>query len=215
MLVGLAIIKPWPTVIPGIGGAPSASASRQAGPDTPKATATPDIERALVSSFCLDPSGWRLFSSERWAGRRIRGWKVIEPASAADGPGDVRIPLVPEASRAVLTLGYCAPISGPDRPPGPTTTTIYRQVTDPAGSGGFGWETVVAPRIAPADTPSSLGGAWGPPGTTGRSADPSSGPANGWPSGTYVFGIQGAGGAGRTFERWFGVVVDVLPPPTR
>jgi hypothetical protein len=217
LLIGLAILKPWSAVAPGnLAGDRSSLGDRltvgaSPGTGSPAPTASPDAERALVSAFCLEPSGWRLFANERWAGRQIRGWKSIEPAVAADGPGDPRIPLVPQASRAVLTLGYCAPIDGPDRPPGPTVTTIYRQVTDPSvRPGAIGWETVVAPRLAPAGEVSPLGGVWGPP-VPGEAP----GLAVGWQSGIYVFGIVGHGAGDETFERWFGVVVDVLPAPAR
>jgi hypothetical protein len=222
LLIGLAILKPWAAVVPaGDGGDPSGFGRRAAGTPSGTAsaapTASPDRERALVSSFCLEPSGWRLFASERWAGRAIRGWKSIEPATTADGPGDPGIPLVPQASRAVLTLGYCAPVDGPDRPPGPTVTTIYRQVTDPnVRPGAVGWETIAAPRLAPVGPASELGAVWGPPRATGG-AGPSRAPDGlaGWGSGVYIFRIGNQIAGDATFERWFGVVVEVLPDPAR
>jgi hypothetical protein len=218
LLIAVAILKPWPADTPAGSSAPPSGAPRaaaDAGSPTPVAPA--DRDRGLVAPFCFEPTGWRLFANERFAGRLVRSWKSIMPVTVADGPDDTRIPFLLEASRSVLTLGYCAPIDGPEGPPGPTTTTIYREVGDRlAGTGGVQWETVSAPRIAPQERSSRFGGVWGPP----RSA-PAGGPAGvspnpldrGWPSGTYVFAIEGAGGGGDAFQRWFGVVVENLPAP--
>jgi hypothetical protein len=215
LLVGLAILKPWSTVEPGArpaGERPGSGSRATAGPPAP--TARPDLDLALVASFCLEPTGWRLFATEHFAEYQVRSWKTMVPAPAAVGPGDERIPLIPEASRAVLTLGYCAPTRGSERPPEPTTTTIFHRVVDADAAGGVRWEPLTAPRVLPVDGVSRLGGVWGPPGNTNRFIDPPPG-ATGWPSGTYVFRIASRGRAGGpAFERWFGVVVEILPPPS-
>lgn len=215
LLVGVAILKPWSSVAPSaVPGERPGSASRSTAGPPATPTLRPDLDRALVSSFCLEPTGWRLFATETFAEYQVRSWKSMVPAAEADGPGDARIPLIPEASRKVLTLGYCSPIQGPERPPEPTTTTMFRRIDDPAAAGGVRWEPITAPRVLPVDGVSRLGGVWGPPGNTNRFIDPPAGAATGWPSGTYVFRIASHGRAGDPgFERWFGVVVEILPPP--
>lgn len=206
----VAIIKPWgvggvaePQVEP-IGPAPARAPSVAARP-------TPDVARELVSALCLEPAGWRLYATERWSDWLVRSWKSIQPVTNADGPGDPRIPQFPEASRAVLTLGYCAPVTGAERPPGPTTTTIYRR-TDPVATprGDEAWEVIDPARVQPIAGPTHLGGAWAPPDRPDRGAA-ASGPAPGWASGEYVFRIAADGADEAAFTRWFGVIVEVAP----
>jgi hypothetical protein len=209
-----AIVKPWggtgDLVLP-------IEVIRPAPARAPSVTArpTPDVARELVSALCLEPTGWRLYATERWSDRLVRSWKSIEPVAAADGPGDPRIPQFPEASRAVLTLGYCAPVTGTERPPGPTTTTIYRHTDAGAASRpDTAWEVIDPARVLPIAGPSQLGGAWAPPDGPDRSAT-ASGPAPGWSSGTYVFRIATEGAPEASFVRWFGVVVEVAPVAAR
>jgi hypothetical protein len=214
----VAILKPWGTVgepvlpIEVIRSAPSGASSVSSRP-TPRPT--PDVARELVAALCLEPNGWRLYATERWSDRLVRSWKSIEPLAAADGPADPGIPQFPEASRAVLTLGYCAPVTGAERPPGPTTTTIYRLTNEDGSQGGDPrWEIIDPARVQPADEPSQLGGAWAPP-DSGETAAASSRSASGWPGGTYVFRIATEDTGAVSYTRWFGVVVEVTRSATR
>lgn len=206
----VAIVKPWGAADDG--GIPIRTA-RPIRTEAPVRTPapTPDVARQRVAALCLEPNGWRLYATERWSDRGVRSWKSIEPVAAADGPDDPRIPMFLEASRTVLTLGYCAPVTGPDRPPSPTTTTIYRLAT-PAGTPADerSWDIIEPARVEPVAGPSTLGGAWAPPRTDVGGASPSVQP-RGWASGTYVFRIAGGSSGGDPYARWFGVVVEVTP----
>ena len=137
--VAITVIKPWgsdtgrpsaadrPAAVTG-SAASAATAEIPAGPSP-----TPDPGRALAAEMCLEPSGWRMFATERWSDRLIRSWVLVEPLVGASGPDDPRIPFIDESSMAVLNLGYCAPISGPDRPSSAGDRHDPRQVV-----GGFG-----------------------------------------------------------------------------
>lgn len=213
VVLAVAIVKPWGEggggpglLIQATGSPPAAAPSRVPGP-------TPDAARAIVSALCLEPTGWRLYATERWSDRNVRSWKSIEPVAAADGPGDPRVPFFPETSRTILTLGYCAPVTGPERPPGATTTTIYQRLADDVAtpSGTPAWETISPQRVQPAVGSSPLGGAWGPP-AIGKPGVTPAAPAAGWASGSYVFRIATGGQGAAVYVRWFGVVVEVAPP---
>lgn len=217
----LAIAKPWapapagprPDPVGGPAGSPDAQAQRT----SPPATAAPDPDLALVAPICLQPAGWRLYSTEHWSDRSVRSWQEMTPVASAVGPGDPSIPAFHVDSRAVLTLGYCTPVSGPDRPPGPTTTTIYRRRAGSlqAPGGDQSWDPVTTERVQPRLQPSPLGGAWGPPRGTVAGASASGEDDPGWPSGTYVFRIETTDDAGArpAFGRWFGVVIDSARTP--
>lgn len=209
----VAIVKPWGA--PDDAGVPIRTGRPIRTEDPVRTPApTPDVARLRVAALCLEPNGWRLYATERWSDRGVRSWKSIVPIASADGPDDPRIPLFLEASRTVLTLGYCAPVTGPERPPARTATTIYRLIE----AGGPGreseWEIIEPARAEPVAGSSPLGGAWAPPRIAGGGASPSVQP-RGWASGMYVFRIAGVGPADDAFTRWFGVVVEVTPPAIR
>ena len=205
--LGLAYVKPWgsgddppgpaasgPPGVPGGGfGAP-----RRVSP--PSSPTTEDRRRTaeeLVATFCLEPSGWRVFSTQEFGGRQVRSWTAAEPIALADGPDDPRIPLIPVISRAVLTLGYCTPVAGPERPPGPTVTTIFQR-----GVPGLTrtTEPVDIRRLLPRLASSPFGAVYEAPRAGGT--------ASGWQTGTWIFEITSEQG----FERWFGAAVEVIPP---
>ncbi|MBA2700578.1 MAG: hypothetical protein H0U58_02610 [Chloroflexi bacterium] len=218
IVLGLAVVKPWRSASEGQGagggGQPTSGLGAAApivDPAVPGASRGIDAARELVAAFCLEPSGWRLYATERWSDREVRSWTSIRPIESADGPGDPRIPRFSAASQAVLTLGYCAPIDGVDRPPGATSITIYRRrenapVTPAADRS---WEEIEPERVRPTAGSSPLGGAWAPPAIDPDPARPSV--AGSWASGTYVFRIQGVGRESAGFSRWFGVSVEVAP----
>jgi hypothetical protein len=205
----VAIVKPWGTADEA--GVPIGT-SRPARTEAPVRTPapTPDVARQRVAALCLEPNGWRLYATERWSDRGVRSWKSIEPVAFADGPGDPRIPMFLEASQTVLTLGYCAPVTGLERPPSQTTTTIYRLAAAGGPGGDSEWEIIEPARAEPVAGSSPLGGAWAPPRIAIAGASSSVEP-RGWPSGTYVFRIAGVGSAETASRRWFGVVVEVTP----
>jgi hypothetical protein len=204
-LVAIAIAKPWGAPAPA---PPNAAAQLPSASTAAPLRAVSDRETTdeeLVAPFCLSPSGWRVFATERWSNRGLRSWQAADAATVASGPGDPTIPVTTVSSQWIQTLGYCAPVDGPDRPPADSTVTLYRipsgSVTDTRAG-----ELVAAHRLQPVLRPSILGADFAPPASTGPTTF---GPGSGWPAGTYVFRIDGPAGAG--FVRWLGVRVDVLP----
>ncbi|HEY0443461.1 MAG TPA: hypothetical protein VGC90_04480 [Candidatus Limnocylindrales bacterium] len=207
-LIAAAIVKPW-----GVPGAPAPVVAARSASAVAEATAAPAptqrgvTDEDLVAPFCLSPSGWRVFATERWSNRGLRSWQAADAASAASGPSDPTIPVTTVSSQWIQTLGYCAPVDGPDRPPPDSTVTLYRI---PGGASGDvpSPQVVAAHRLQPVLRPSTLGADFAPP----VSAPPATiGPASGWHDGTYVFRIDGPAGSG--FVRWLGVRLDVLPSP--
>lgn len=210
--VGLAFVKPWgsgddsggggpgppvgPAWRPGAARtapasqAPSASAGRAAAPTAEE----------LVASFCLEPSGWRVVSTEEFSGRQIRSWTAANPIDSANGPYDPRIPITPIVSHSVLTVGYCTPIAGSNRPPGDTVTTIYWREAP-----GSATDPVNVHRLLPRLATSPLGAVYAAP----RTSYPTL--ATGWQTGTWIFKVTGD----QAFERWFGVAVEIIPPLVR
>jgi hypothetical protein len=163
-------------------------------------------DEELVAPFCLSPSAWRVFATERWSNRGLRSWQAAAAATVASGPTDPTIPITTVSSQWIQTLGYCAPVDGPDRPPADSTVTLYRIPAGPPKDGRAG-ELVATRRLQPVLRLSSLGADFAPPASSTEAT--TSGPASGWQAGTYVFRIEGP--AGSAFVRWLGVRVDVLP----
>jgi hypothetical protein len=214
LLIGLAlaVAKPWAGSDQGGPGSSSSSSGAngigRASSPKPAPTPSPDVDLERVAAFCLEPAGWRLFATEEFGRQRVRSWKTMEPAVAAVGPGDPAIPFIPEASQAVLTLGYCAPVEGPERPPGATVTTIYQRAETDAGEDV--WVEIEPQPVQSAGAGSRLGGAWRAPGQARPSLG--EGAEQGWASDAYVFRIATIGAEDEVpFVRWFGVVVEVVP----
>ncbi len=206
--VAIAVLKPWTGVGDGLP-LRSGVTALAAGPDaaTPAPTPTEDPSRARAAELCLAPSGWRMFSTERWSDRLVRSWVGIVPLVDASGPGDPRIPFVDESSMAVLNMGYCAPLSGSERPASGATATIF-QLKDPSPPAGRAtasdWEQIRPGRVLPVAGASPFGGAWAPPGGAGAVT---------WPSGWYVFAIGDRAALSTAVEHWFGVHIEIRPPP--
>jgi hypothetical protein len=193
VLIATAIVKPWNASVV----APIRVAASQA-PLTPGPSATPGppTEQDLVAPFCLQPSGWRVYAAERWSDRDVRSWRSAEVTSRATRPEDIRIPVTPLASQQILLLGYCAPVSGPEKPPTDVDVSVFR-LPDRAEGPPI---RLTLMRVQPVLRASSLGGVYAPP--------DSSGPAE-WKDGTYVFRI---GAPGRNaYVRWLAVRIHVTP----
>jgi hypothetical protein len=202
IFVVVAVIKPWPG-----GGA----ARPTAPPGTPPPTARPSADPlALIRTDCQDPPGWRIFTREPWAGGLLRSWRSLEPITAASGPLDSAIPLVP-ISPEVLALGYCAPWTQPETPPADVRVQVWAIVPGPP-VGGPDARALVLRSASPSLHP-PLGALYAPPVAAEAPAD---GPTPAlWPAGAYVFELTAAG-----YERWWAVrvVEDAHPPassPTR
>jgi hypothetical protein len=191
--IALAVLKPW-------GGADGPGTNRRVVPPrptpSPRATTAAEAEEAIVAETCLSSTGWRIATVERWGDRTIRSWRAAEPVTAS-GPTDPAILPVPTAARAVLALGYCAPVSG-DRPAESATVAVWRLRPDTGAERLYGLSRF-APPVA-----SSLGALWVPPGerlgSRGRRE-----PGLAWPPGTYVIRVgpaEGGSGGRDGDERW-------------
>ena len=214
--VAITVVKPWG----GSSGEPgrvervAVVAGSSAGAAVPASAAAPapslDPGRALAAEMCLEPSGWRMFATERFSNWLVRSWVLVEPLVGASGPDDPRIPFIDETSMAVLNLGYCAPISGPDRPSTAARTTIMAKWSAAPGAPTTSgdppppthWDVIQPRQVLPTLGASPYGGSWSPPGPDDAS----------WPSGAFVFEIGEAGPDTTASHRWFGVIVNLRAP---
>ena len=193
ILIALAILKPW-------GSAPSSplGAAFPTVRPTPVVTPTPrpTTETDIVASFCLEPTGWRVYSAERWAGQGVRAWTAVDPVRFAADAGDPRIPIVPVVSQEVHAIGFCAPVSGAERPPPDATDRVYEVTTVEVDGQPVTRVVQMTPtRIEPPGRASYLGASYVPRrGST-------------WASGVYVIRIEGSG-----YSRWFGIRVEIVRP---
>ena len=185
VLLLLAVLKPWgdgPSE--GSGGAPP-DAVRPGGPsDAPSVTESPvpTPSRDPIAAACLNPDGWRLATIESFGGSIIRRWQTITPVEATR-PDDPDIPVGLAASDAVLAIGWCAPITGPDRPLAIANVTVWR--LDRVGREAPVPQSVGGRRGIPL---SPLGAIYDPP-TYGAIRDPDGAEAAAWPPGRYVFRV--------------------------
>jgi hypothetical protein len=190
-----AFVKPWagePSGVPS-GGRPSASPAAMPSRAVSLATVRPDSAGPLVTLFCLDPQSWRIATVERWRNQTIRVWRAIEPADAASGPDDATIPVFPVVSEGVTELGWCAPVTGPDRPVGVATMDVWRRTA-------AGPVSIRTKNAMPTGVGTSFGGLYLPPGTTETEV---------WADGAYVFRHRERTGR----DRWFAVEVELRPKP--
>jgi hypothetical protein len=201
--LALAIVKPW-AAIDNVGRETSVArvVAKPRPATAPALVPKTDTDRAIVSEMCLEPNGWRLFAAERWPDRDARRWVHVVPLAGASGPADPRIPLIGEPSLAVMSVGYCAPVSGPERPPSAVSTTIYRLRHGSAPDDPLAWDVIRPPRVLPTLDESSLGGAWASPGSTAAST-------TGWADATIILRIAAARPGAEDYTRWFGAVIDV------
>jgi hypothetical protein len=202
--LALAVAKPWGAIDHAQPTAEARVVAEERSATAPAREPPADTDRAVVSEMCLEPNGWRLFAAERWPDRVARRWVHVVPVAGASGPADPRIPFIDEPSLAVLSVGYCAPVSGPERPPPAVSTTIYRLRYGSAADDPLAWDVIRPPRVLPTIDESSLGGAWASPGSTAAST-------TGWADTTIVLRIAAARPGAEDYTRWFGAVIDVGP----
>jgi hypothetical protein len=188
LAIGVSVAKPWSSTpdatstpetlaVPGAAGLePSPFRGPTPMPSPPDASA----------AFCMDPSGWRVTSLQRFAGQTVREWQTVDPI-AASGPLDLRMPVALVVSTSVMSLGWCAPPFGDERPTGPVRTTIWR-----IGEDG------IAQRVTPGTGSRSgaLGADYAPPVPDGQPFE--------WAPGRYVLDVEGAGPSD---SHWFAVTV--------
>jgi hypothetical protein len=193
-IVGFALVvvvaKPWAA------GEPSAGQAGPAGPPTvldrrddtsfgsTSATGpTAKLSDSPPAAFCGGPGTWLVATVERWRTQTIRVWRAADPIEEASGPEDEDIPMQPLGVPAVLELGWCAPIEGPERLIGPVEVHVWRERADGR------WDEVDISE--PVMTDSALGALYRPPGR--RQAY--------WREGAYVIRIREA----NQREHWLGV----------
>lgn len=205
-IVGL--VRPWDWLAPSPSSSPSTAPVVQAtteptGPGSqsdalPSAASSPD---AFVEPTCAYPSSWRIATISDWVGHRARTWQAAEVAAGATGPTDPSLHVEPVISTEVLALGWCAPVSGPERPPRTATGTLYRIVDGVA-------EEVPYRRLEPAGR-NALGELW-VPGAADALGDGTGTTTMPWNPGRYVIRIADPAG---TYVRWLALEVATAPIP--
>jgi hypothetical protein len=158
---------------------------------SPGATGSEAPAAAYQAPTCAYPISWRTASLQLWAGRDARVWTAAEAVSAL-GPADPSIPFHPIASDTVEAIGWCAPVSGADRPPATAAAVLYRL--------GNGTATEVpVHRLEPAAA-SALGELWAPMPVAGDRPPR-------WPDGRYVIRLATPSG---DYVRYLGLDVGVV-----
>ena len=217
----LAIAKPWAW---GASSPRTGLPHRSVAPASSGPPATPDLSpEGLAVGVCLGTGAWRVATIETWrlviAGQivtqRVRVWQAVDPARAASGPADARVPIVGVAAMDVDALGWCAPSVGDGRPVGPVDVTVWR-LADPSRRDGAPEPQVVAVRrVAPPAGETSLAALYREVTdcVSGFGCSGSGVPllASSWSPGRYVFQYAERG-SGATW--WFGADLQVLPAPT-
>jgi hypothetical protein len=201
----LGLVRPWDWLAGGgaSGGGPAGTVLRPEEPlDGVPADgggagggATAPSGDPAQAATCGYPAGWRTAAISFWAGARARIWTAAVAVPAA-GPGDPSIPFHPIASDRVEAIGWCAPVSGPERPPLAAEATLFR-VRDGVVT------QVPVMRLEPA-APDALGELWAPP-------PPVAGRPALWSPGRYV--IRLAVPSGR-YARYLGLEVGLPEPPS-
>jgi hypothetical protein len=197
VFLAIALIKPWT-----FGGVSTRPTPRPTAPAAPAPSADP---LAALRLHCQEPDGWRVYSSEHWAALTVHSWRTLDPAPAADGPLDPRIPIVAVVAE-IDGLGYCSPWTTAQRPPADAQVDGW-VITDGGNRGGHGVVLTLAEPIPlqPIDSswPTVAGNLYAPP---DNRFDPMIVAPVDWPGGRYVFAVRAPG-----YQRWWGV--DVEPPP--
>jgi hypothetical protein len=159
-----------------------------------------------VAAICLEPGSWRTATIETWRAQTVHVWRAIDP-TAASGPADPAIPLVPAVGSRIDAIGFCAPVVGPERPAGEATVEAWRladsERLQPDGASTPPVRIELRP-LSPTVSQSSLGGLYGPP-------DPADA-AMGWPAGVVVFSYELTTEGAPTAATWFGIEIVLTDP---
>jgi hypothetical protein len=202
-LVGL--VRPWDWLTGGAAAVPAPPAmvadTGRAAPSPyagivalpPSAQAGGDPEPASAAATCAYPAAWRTATIQMWAGARARVWTAAEaaPASGADDPS---IPINLVTSDTVEAIGWCAPVTGPDRPPLTAEATLFRLVDGVATE-------VAVDRLEPVAR-DALGELWLP-------REQAGGRRPLWAPGRYVIRLATPSGG---YERFLGLRVGLREP---
>jgi hypothetical protein len=190
-----------PAASEGPPGAPAAAAAGGAGlpdasntvpgpgaPSDAPATGATAPTGPYVKPTCAYPETWRVASVQDWAGRTAHVWSAAE-AVRATGPGDPSIPFFAIVSSTVTAIGWCAPVTGDERPPLVAAGTLYRLDAD-------GPHALPFDRLEPA-APDALGELWVPVAQSVGRRPP-------WAPGRYVIRLAAPAGG---YERYLGIEV--------
>jgi hypothetical protein len=204
----IGVLRPWDWLLPGAASGPggtgpdaSSAVLSRATPTLPPG-ATPEPTARAPFPTCGYPESWRSATLQRWAGQRARVWTAVSVAPASR-PDDPAVPFQVIAGEDFRAIGWCAPVSGEERPPSGAIARLYR-IED-----GVAVETPHVRLEPPAST--ALGELWGPVTTqTGATAT--------WPLGRYVIELLTPDG---TWSRYLGLELrsaiepaTPAPPPT-
>lgn len=176
--LAVVLLKPW-GLIDGLTAGPTqpVTARPASAPSAPSGAAPgarpasePSASEQAVAAICLDPGTWRTATIEQWhPDQTVRVWRAVDPRPAT-GPTDPSIERVPAVGESIPAIGFCAPVTGPDRPNGRAEVDAWRVDGDVASP-------VQLRVMAPLGAVSGLGALFAPPiDATG-----------GWPDGVYVF----------------------------
>jgi hypothetical protein len=197
----IGVVRPWDWLgaagVPNGGDQPASAviaggvpATAAIGPrQSPPETAAQPPPAALAQPACAYPERWRTAAIQDWGGRVARVWSAAGAVTVASA-GDPAIPFFAVVSTTVMALGWCAPVSGPDRPPLDATGTLFR--ITPGGP-----LEVPVVRLEP-NAPDPLGELWAPQGAA-------RGGRTGWPPGRYVIRLATPDG---TYQRYLGIEVE-------
>jgi hypothetical protein len=220
----VGLVRPWDFLGDGGGGTPGPVADASGlvvAPTPPPAASSSDAGApgalptgdGSTSPTCGYPQGWRSATVQVWGGRRARVWTAVDAAQAR-GPEDPAIPFNAIAGEDFTAIGWCAPVTGDERPPASAQGVLWQVGTD-------GLAHRVAFRRLEPPAPSSLGELWAP--DTGSTPGPSdspgvspsasgaSGAAPAWPLGGYVIELATPDG---TWSRWLGLELRAVPGST-
>lgn len=199
----VGLVRPWDflgDVAGPFGPLPRASGAVAVGTAAPDGTGDAGVPGPLGSGIgagtaptCGYPQAWRSAVIQRWSGRRARVWTAVDvgQARSADDPA---IPFNVIAGDDFAAIGWCAPVSGDDRPPASARGRLYRIV-----EGGVA-EELAYRRLEP-PAPTSLGELWVP--DTGAGSTPLA-----WPPGRYVIELATPDGS---WSRWLGLELRMAP----
>jgi hypothetical protein len=186
-LAGGAASDPVSPPTAGVGGA-TTERSGSAASVAPSLAADGDPTPLSGAPTCGYPASWRTSTIQLWAGERARVWTAAE-AAPASGVDDPSIPFNLIASDTVEAIGWCAPVSGADRPPLAAEATLFRFADGT-------WVEAEVDRLEPVAR-DALGELWLPPGQAGE-RPPS------WAPGRYIIRLAVPSGG---YERYMGLAV--------
>jgi hypothetical protein len=188
----VALLKPWASPEPVATPIAARSVAPRADLITPAPVPTTPTAESAATGLCFGVAEWRVVAAETWSGRPIRAWIAADGRIAHD-PLDPNIGFTPVVASSVPSLGFCAPVSGDDRPPADTVVALWR--VDEAGA------TALRPRVREPAVATPFGRLWWPP--AAAAADPMS-----WRAGRYVVGL--ASGTSE-YVRFLGIEVILTP----